>query len=85
VDDPAVLELVLEAGVCVSLNTDDPAQFGGDWLSNTIASAMTASPFTRSEIVPFMRSAIAGAWVDGTTQHDLQAELTTFADRARTG
>ncbi|MGY9074329.1 MAG: hypothetical protein ACKVHU_15425 [Acidimicrobiales bacterium] len=46
---------------------------------------MTAAPFTRSEIVPFMRSAIAGAWVDGTTQHDLQAELTTFAGRARTG
>ena len=116
VDDPALLELVvehgvvltgcptfyhgqdsspafrlemhqtlLEAGVCISLNTDDPAQFGSGWLTNTILSAMTAAPFTRSEIVQFTSNAIAGAWIDDTIRHELNAALTTFSDGVEPG
>lgn len=109
IDDPALLDLVLEhnialtgcptfyagqhaspaprlemhraladAGVRISLNTDDPAQFGSGWITNTLGSAMRAAPFSRSEIARFMRSAIATAWIDDRFKRELDEDLATF-------
>ncbi len=111
VDDPALLELVLDrevaltgcptfyagqtacpadrlemhrsladAGVCISLNTDDPAQFGSGWLTNTMLSAMQAAPFTRAEIVRFAQNAIDTAWTDATHKRELTVELDSFCN-----
>ena len=72
---------LLEAGVKISLNTDDPAQFGSGWLTNTIQSAMAATPFTRSEIVRFMNNAIASTWTDSAHSQELATELHTFVSK----
>ncbi len=69
---------LLEAGVTVSLNTDDPAQFGSGWLGDTVLSAMAAAPFGRDEIVRFTANAIDSAWVDRLHRDGLRAELAAF-------
>ena len=70
---------LLDAGVPISLNTDDPAQFGSGWLSNTILSAMVAAPFSRAEVLRFAEHAIGSSWADDATRQMLAAELRDFA------
>jgi adenosine deaminase len=85
---PARLEMhrtLLDAGVRISLNTDDPAQFGSGWLTNTIRSALVAAPFTRRDIVRFMDNAISSAWTDESHRQDLTAELRAFEGSSVSG
>ena len=70
---------LLAAGVPISLNTDDPAQFGSGWLSTTIGSAMAAAPFSRAEVLRFAEHAIESSWTDDATRRTLSAELRHFA------
>ena len=69
---------LLHAGARISLNTDDPAQFGSGWLTNTILSAMRAAPFSRVEVVGFIRNAIDSAWLEPARRSDLTTELEDF-------
>ncbi len=69
---------LLDAGVRISLNTDDPAQFGSGWLSNTIHQAMVSAPFTRSEIVRFAQHAIDSSWTDDAHRAELTEALSVF-------
>lgn len=69
---------LLEAGVTISLNTDDPAQFGSGWLSNTMYRAMRAAPFTRAEVVRFAQNAIDASWTDAAHKAELTAQLRDF-------
>lgn len=70
---------LLEAGVPISLNTDDPAQFGSGWLTNTIHSAMVSAPFTRAEVLRFAQHAIDSSWTDDSHKAELTAELREYA------
>ncbi|MCP4963055.1 MAG: adenosine deaminase [Actinomycetia bacterium] len=72
---------LLDAGTMISLNTDDPAQFGSGWLTNTISEAMAAARFSRSDLVRFMHNAIDSAWTDEHHRRDLTSELLTFCNR----
>ena len=69
---------LLAAGARISLNTDDPAQFGSGWLTTTIRSAMAAAPFTRAEVVRFMGHAIDTAWTDDAHRRQLAADLEAY-------
>ncbi|MCP5028515.1 MAG: adenosine deaminase [Actinomycetia bacterium] len=69
---------LLAAGALISLNTDDPAQFGSGWLTNTMLGAMLSAPFSRSEIVGFARNAVDSAWLDDAGRAAHRAELATF-------
>jgi adenine deaminase len=75
---------LLDAGVRVCLNTDDPAQFGSGFMTDTVAAAMAAGPFTRAEIVRFTRHAIDGAWIDDDHRAELTAALDGFVGAAAT-
>ena len=70
--------VLLDAGVRISLNTDDPAQFGSGWLTNTVRAAMTEAPFTRTDVVTFAQNAIDSAWIDERDRTALTAELRAF-------
>ena len=70
--------VLADAGVRISLNTDDPAQFGSGWMSKTVLAAMMAAPFSRSEIVRFNRNAIQSAWISDEHRHELLAEVEEF-------
>jgi adenosine deaminase len=76
----AMHRTLLDAGARICLNTDDPAQFGSGWMTDTVAAAMDAAPFTRGEIVRFARHAIDGAWTDEATRAELAAQLRRFVE-----
>ncbi len=71
---------LLEAGARISLNTDDPAQFGSGWITTTLLTTMQTAPFSRSEIVRFAQNAIDSAWIDDTPRRNLSAELESFCN-----
>ena len=76
---------LLDAGALISLNTDDPAQFGSGWLTHTVATAMATGPFARAEIVRFMHNAIDSAWADDGIRRALATELDEYCTRSNGG
>ncbi len=73
-----MIRALLDSGIRISLNTDDPAQFGSGWINNTLVAAMQSAPFSRAEIVRFMQHGIDSAWIDDDYRLELTAELDAF-------
>jgi len=63
-DDMAAHNIValLREGVCVTINSDDPAYFGGYMTDNFLAVA-NAHPMTKSEIAQFTLNAIEASFI----------------------
>lgn len=70
---------LFDAGALVSLNTDDPAQFGSGYLSDTLAACQAAGGFSDADMVRFMRNAFESAWIDERTRSTYIASLEEFA------
>ncbi|MDE3179170.1 MAG: adenosine deaminase [Acidobacteriota bacterium] len=64
----------LDAGIEVTLNTDDPALFGTS-LENEFAVAAASFGLTRAEIVRLARNAITASFMPGAEKHKIAAEL----------
>ena len=63
---PSRLEMMaelLERGICISLNSDDPAQFGSGWLAQTLIEAQRAGSLPQESMIKFMRNAFLTAWI----------------------
>jgi adenosine deaminase len=75
-----VLEL-LRQGLCVTLNSDDPAYFGGYMNDNFIALCMAHSP-SRSEIAQFSRNAIEASFTSEERKLEMVACLESFLRQA---
>jgi adenosine deaminase len=75
-----VLEL-LRQGLCVTLNSDDPAYFGGYMNDNFIALCMAHSP-SRSEIAQFSRNAIEASFTSEERKLEMVASLESFLRQA---
>ncbi len=54
---------LLERGVKISLNSDDPAQFGSGWLTQTLIEAQRAGGLSRQTMIRFLRNAFLSAWL----------------------
>ena len=54
---------LLERGICISLNSDDPAQFGSGWLAQTLIEAQRAGSLPQESMIKFMRNAFLTAWI----------------------
>jgi adenosine deaminase len=70
-----VVEL-LRQGLCVTLNSDDPAYFGGYMNDNFLALA-AAHPMSREEIAQFSRNAIEASFANPARKQQLEANLET--------
>ena len=57
------LKRMLDAGLCATVNSDDPAYFGGYVLDNFIA-VRDALGLTQAEIVTLAKNSIAGSFLD---------------------
>lgn len=68
------LRRMLEAGLCATVNSDDPAYFGGYIGDNyrTVASALNLSP---EQLVTLARNAIDGSFADEARKRELRSEL----------
>ena len=72
------LKRLLDAGVPVTVNSDDPAYFGGYLADNYIA-ARHALGLTCADIVALARNSIVAAFVDDARRERMLVELEDFA------
>jgi len=71
------LKRLLDAGVRVTVNSDDPAYFDG-YLADNYAAAQRALGLTRADIVALARNSITASWLPAARQSRLLTELDTF-------
>ena len=54
---------LLDRGVLISLNSDDPAQFASGWLTQTLIETQQAVNFSLETMTKFMRNGFVSAWL----------------------
>jgi adenosine deaminase len=72
------LKRLLDAGVCVTVNSDDPAYFGG-YVAANYAAACEALGLIRRDVVRLARNSLAAAWLPEERRAALMAELDAYA------
>jgi adenosine deaminase len=72
------LARLLRAGVCVTVNSDDPAYFGGYMNSNFMATA-EALQLSRDELLQLARNAFTAAFVPALQKEQWLDELQAYA------
>ncbi len=57
------IKVLYELGMCVTLNSDDPAQFASGYLTELLISVQQASGYSKGDMVQFMLNAFEAAWL----------------------
>ena len=70
------LKRLLDRGLCVTINSDDPAYFGGYVLENYLAVAH-ALKLSRADLRTLAANSIAAAWLDAPAKQRWQAAIAT--------
>lgn len=70
----STLKVLLDAGVRVTVNSDDPAYFGG-YIGYNFRAVTAALGLTRSDLKQLSENAIAGSFATGTRKRELLSEL----------
>ncbi len=68
---------LLQAGLCVTVNSDDPAYFGG-YVAENMAGVQEALGLTRDDICKLARNSFEGAFLGPAARQDLIRELDEF-------
>jgi adenosine deaminase len=71
------LKRLLDRGVTVTINSDDPAYFGG-YIAENYAMAATALGLTRAEVGQIARNSIESSFIDGDRMAELLTELDEY-------
>ena len=71
------LKRLLDAGVRVTVSSDDPAYFDG-YLAANYAAAQRALGLTRADIVTLARNSITASWLPAARRSQLLAEIDAF-------
>ena len=75
------LKKFMDAGVLVTVNSDDPAYFGGYVADNYLAIA-EALDLTRADLVQLARNSVEASFLPAARKAALQAEITAYAASA---
>ena len=75
------LKRLLDAGLCVTINSDDPAYFGGYVLENYLASQQ-ALGLTREDLTQLARNSIEAAFLPPAEKEAWQAEIGRYTAAA---
>lgn len=75
-EDHNILEL-LRKGLCVTINSDDPAYFGG-YMSDNFNAVARALPVTREELAQLTLNAIEASFVSGEEKQEMAAKVRSF-------
>lgn len=73
--------LLLEAGLCVSVHSDDPAYFGA-YVNDNYRAVRDAQGLGRSEILRLARNSFVGSFLDDTEKRRCLADLEASAANA---
>lgn len=76
------LKRLLDAGLCVTVNSDDPAYFGGYVLENYLA-AEKALGLTRTELVRLARNSITASFLPEEAKRDWLVRIERYAEANR--
>nr|WP_240457192.1 adenosine deaminase [Vibrio neptunius] len=71
---------LLRQGLCVTINSDDPAYFGGYMTDNFLAVAGSHG-LTQEELAQFSRNAIEASFISDSEKQRLMSQLDEFVDR----
>ncbi len=71
------LKRLLDAGVVVTVNSDDPAYFGG-YLADNYAAAQRALGLSRADLAALARNSITASWLPAARHARLLHELDRF-------
>lgn len=63
------IKKMLAAGVKVTVNSDDPAQFSSRYLTNTLTEVAKAGSYSMGEVAQLMRNAFEAAWISEEKKH----------------
>ena len=74
------LKRMLDAGVCVTINADDPSYFGGYVNDNFIACA-EAMPLTRSDLLQLAANSFKASFVDDSQRDTWLQTLRSYASQ----
>ena len=72
------LRRMLELGLAVTVNSDDPAYFGG-YITENFLAAQRALDLTREQILTLARNSYAAAFIDEGRRRQLKDELRAVA------
>jgi adenosine deaminase len=75
-----IVEL-LRRGLCVTINSDDPAYFGG-YMNDNFDAVAAVHSMSRDEIAQFSRNAIEASFASGERKQQLEAGLRDYLARA---
>lgn len=69
------LRQLFDAGVRVTVNTDDPALFSSGYLTNLVAGVQEHGSYSKAEVGQLMRNAMLGSFADDKTKAGMIAQL----------
>ena len=72
------LRQLFDAGILVSVNTDDPALFASGYLSRTLAGVQEHGAYSNQEMIKLMRNAFLSAFLSDKTKESYLSELDKF-------
>ena len=73
------LPQLLEAGLCATINSDDPAYFGG-YIAENLLAVQQAFGLSRNELADLSRNAFLASFVDETTRSGLLLQLEAYLE-----
>lgn len=74
-----VVRGMLDAGLNVTINSDDPAYMGSEYLNEVLVKAQARSALTKAELVRLQRNAFNAGWMSDTQRAACHAKLDAFA------
>ena len=69
---------MLDLGIKVSLNTDDPSEFASRHMTHMLTEVQERSGMSDADMVAFMRNAFDAAWIDDDQRAGYVAELDAY-------
>ncbi len=71
------IKQLLQRGLCVTINSDDPAYFGG-YLTENILATQRALDLTREDIVQLVTNSVEASFLPDDRKRDLSSEIDRF-------
>ncbi len=72
-----ILQL-LDKGLCVTVNSDDPAYFGG-YMHDNYAALVTGLGATRAQLIQLARNSVEASWMSDADKQALYSEIQALA------
>lgn len=77
-----VVRAMLDAGLKVTISSDDPAYMGSEYINEVLLRAVTRSQLTRAEVVAIARNGFETAWLPRADKAALLARLDAYVAAA---